>query len=45
MSLAMLAHYAKRVNQFRLARDAMKEFEAGWAALRPHVLGNVKVAK
>jgi hypothetical protein len=45
MSLAMVAHYSKRVNQFRLARAAMKQFEAGWAELRPHVLGNVKAAK
>jgi hypothetical protein len=32
------------VNQFRLARAAMKQFEAGWAEFRPHVLDNVKVA-
>ena len=45
MSPAMVHHYSKRVNQFRLARAAMKQFEAGWAELRPHVLGNVKVVK
>jgi hypothetical protein len=44
MSPAMVHHYSKRVNQFRLARAAMKQFEAGRAELRPHVLGNVKVA-
>lgn len=43
MSPAMVHHYSKRVNQFRLARAAMQQFEAGWAELRPHVLGNLKI--
>lgn len=42
MSPAMVHHYSKRVNKFRLARDAMKILEAGWATQRPAVLGNVR---
>jgi predicted transcriptional regulator len=45
MSPAMVHHYSKRVSQFRLARAAMEQFEAGWEKLRPSVLGNVKVVK
>jgi hypothetical protein len=45
MSPAMVRHYSKRVNNFRLARGAMQEFEAGWEKLRPNVLGNVRVIK
>lgn len=44
MSPAMVHHYSKRVNQFRLARAAMQQFEAGWAELRPNVLGKVERA-
>jgi hypothetical protein len=43
MSPAMVHHYSKKVSQFRLARAAMKQFEAGWEELRPHVLGNLKI--
>jgi hypothetical protein len=45
MSPAMVHHYSKKVSQFRLARAAMEQFEAGWEKLRPSVLGNVKVVK
>lgn len=41
MTPAMVHHYSKKVSQFRLARDAMKQLEAGWSALRPAILGNV----
>ena len=37
--------YSKKVSQFRLARAAMEQFEAGWEKLRPSVLGNVEVVK
>jgi len=43
MSPAMVHHYSKKVSQFQLARTAMKQFEAGWAELRPHVLGTLKI--
>ena len=43
MSPAMVHHYSKKVSQFRLARAAMEQFEAGWEKLRPSVLGNLKV--
>ena len=45
MSPAMVHHYSKKVSQFRLARAAMEQFEAGWEKLRPSVLGNLKVSK
>jgi hypothetical protein len=45
MSPAMVHHYSKKVSQFRLAREAMERFEAGWEKLRPSVLGNLKVVK
>ena len=45
MSPAMVHHYSKKVSQFRLARAAMEQFEAGWEKLRPSVLGNLKIAK
>jgi hypothetical protein len=45
MSPAMVHHYSKKVSQFRLARAAMEQFEAGWEKLRPSVLGNVKLVK
>lgn len=45
MSPAMVRHYSKRINQFRLARGAMKQFEDGWSALRPLVLGNVRTVQ
>jgi len=45
MSPAMVHHYSKKVSQFRLARAAMEQFEAGWENLRPSVLGSVKVVK
>ncbi len=45
MSPAMVHHYSKKVSQFRLARAAMEQFEAGWEKLRPSVLGNLKVVK
>jgi hypothetical protein len=45
MSPAMVHHYSKKVSQFRLARAAMEQFEAGWEKLRPSVLGSVKVVK
>ena len=43
MSPAMVHHYSKKVSQFRLARAAMEQFEAGWEKLRPSVLGNLKI--
>ncbi len=43
MSPAMVNHYSKKVSQFRLARAAMEQFEAGWEKLRPSVLGNLKI--
>jgi hypothetical protein len=45
MSPAMVHHFSKKVSQFRLARAAMEQFEAGWEKLRPSVLGSVKVVK
>lgn len=39
MSEQMVNHYAKEVSKFRLARSAIKLFEAGWAEQRVHVLG------
>jgi hypothetical protein len=45
MSPAMVHHYSKKVSQFRLARAAMEQFEAGWEKLRPSVLGNLKIVK
>jgi len=42
MSPQMVRHYAKEVSKFRLARDAMKLLEKGWATQRVHVLGAVK---
>jgi hypothetical protein len=45
MSPAMVHHYSKKVSQFRLARAAMEQFEAGWEKVRPSVPGSVKVAK
>lgn len=41
MSPAMVHHYSKKVNQFRLARAAMKKLEDGWDEQRKSVLGNV----
>lgn len=43
MSLQMVAHYSKQVSKFRLARGAMKVFEAGWSDIRKSVLGNVAI--
>lgn len=45
MSPSMVHHYSKKVSQFRLARAAMEQFEAGWEKLRPSVLGNLKIVK
>lgn len=45
MSPAMVHHYSKRVNKFRLARDAMRILESAWEAHRPKLLGGVRVVK
>jgi hypothetical protein len=45
MSPQMVAHYAKAVSKFRLARGAMKVLEEGWGAHRVAVLGTVKQAR
>ena len=38
------ASLQQKVSQFRLARAAMEQFEAGWEKLRPSVLG-LKIVK
>lgn len=45
MSAAMVHHYSRKVNKVRLARDAMRQLEAGWSALRPNVLGTLRRIK
>jgi hypothetical protein len=45
MSPVMVAHYSKKVSQFRLARGAMQVFEQGWDDIRGSILGKVKRLK
>lgn len=45
MSPAMVRHYARDVNKRRLAVNAMRKLEEGWAAMRPVLFGARKANK